>query len=178
MRKYYAWCMTINNPVFEDYESVTRFDQSGNRAFMVVGREGFGPVPYKYRKIGKVPTPHLQMFVVCNREMSFYEMKEIFKRAHIEPARKFYEGFYYCFKEGYFEVYGNILAGWEKWMIQKKKQPTAYSNKRRENIEGGVSVTPASTPDDSEPFSLYGLHSWETDRLIRREDDLPGYWND
>jgi len=178
MREYFAYCMTINNPKFNDFEAIRIFTESDDCAFMVVGHEGYRPQNARERKLGKQPTPHLQIFVVCNRAKSFYEMKALFNRAHIEPARKFYEGFWYCFKENCFFVYGNILAGWEKWMIQKKAQ-RPFSNRRRENIEGGgVSVTPpCSSPDDAEPFSLYGTHLWEAERRDRK-DEGPGYWND
>lgn len=179
MRKYYAFCMTINNPIDSDYNNIRDFDNPEKRAFMVVGHENFRAQTFMEKRRGIKPTPHLQMFVVCNREMSFYEMKNAFPRAHIEVARKFYEGFFYCFKEGYFTVTGCLTVAWSKWLIQLERRERHLESKKKREGEykgEGVSVTPSSPPpDDSEPF---GFHQWEADRLIRREDGLRGYWND
>lgn len=178
LKKKYAYCMTINNPIYADYEAIKAFDKSEDRAFMVVGHENFRERTFMEKKQGKKLTPHLQMFVVCNREMSFFEMKEWFPRAHIEVARKFYEGFFYCLKDGYFEVTGNVTNAWSKWLIQSEESAKYLASKKRKGTTGdGVSVTPSPSgapSDDSEPFSW---RQWEYDRLLVR-DEGPGYWND
>jgi len=173
-RKYYAYCMTINNPIDSDYDNIRYFDKADHRAFMVVGHENFRAPNFMERRQGRKPTPHLQMFVVCNREMSFYEMKNMFPRAHIEVARKFYEGFFYCFKDGYFVVSGNLTDAWLRWQQQLEDREKHLNSKKRGTIGGVVSTTTPTTPDDSEPW---GIHGWETERLVRK-DEGPGYWND
>lgn len=93
------WCFTINNPTDDDRDRVvTLFENRDQVKYGVVGRE-----------TGENGTPHLQCFVLFERNWRFNRLRNALPRAHVEVARGLSrQAAEYCKKDGDFDEYGEL----------------------------------------------------------------------
>lgn len=86
------WCLTLNNYTVEEYENYKKIFYTYNTAIFIIGKE-----------IGKCGTPHLQIYFETKNALSFFKVKKMFDRAHIEKALgNLKQNFIYCTKDGDF----------------------------------------------------------------------------
>lgn len=169
MTSYHAWCLTLNNPGPWETHQIEESFSSAQRSelYAIIGKEGYS---FGY---GPKRTPHLQMCVVYAAAKTFYEMKKIFRRAHIEVMR--YDlrlASDYCKKEGIYTEYGNIEeACWFLKEVSMMKAKYAPMQSQASSTEGlpqvrrkvsdgitGVSITPVMP----NPVLPNGLPKWCT----------------
>lgn len=93
------WCFTINNPTDDDHQSVADlFDNRDLVKYGIVGRE-----------VGESGTPHLQCFVIFNRNKRFNALRRLLPRAHFELTRgNSQQAADYCKKDGDFDEHGTF----------------------------------------------------------------------
>lgn len=83
------WCLTVNNYVKEDIDTMT---QTLHGCKYVIGKE-----------MGENKTPHLQCYIEYKNAVSFNKLKKTFPKAHIEKAKgNPKQNYEYCSKEGDF----------------------------------------------------------------------------
>lgn len=92
------WCFTINNWTQEDWDACTK-------------------MPYKYMIIGKEKgeeclTPHLQGYVIFQKQLRFGAVKKLLQKAHLEVCRGSHEeNVDYCKKQLDFTEFGRLRQG-------------------------------------------------------------------
>lgn len=86
------WCATLNNFTEEEYGSVKQLTEKVPALqWLIAGRE-YGT---------ELGTLHLQMYMVFKRSVRFEFVRNIFPRAHWEPAKASHKANYeYCTKDG------------------------------------------------------------------------------
>lgn len=92
------WCFTLNNYSNEEVTLVRNLGEHELIKYIVFGREQ-----------GESGTPHLQGFLICNRNASRSRISSLLPRAHIELTRgTSLQAADYCKKDGDFEEIGDI----------------------------------------------------------------------
>lgn len=116
------WVMTINNYTSDIYDSTLKELELSKR--WIIGEEK-----------GSSGTPHLQIYVEWNNQLTFMSMKKRFPTAHIEKAKGNEESnFLYCSKEGRYKT--NIVPKTAKKTPEDNRKYIAeLCLKPYENIE-------------------------------------------
>jgi len=94
------YCFTINNPSPDEKDKVAEFLQDNDKVrYGIIGRE-----------TGASGTPHLQGFVIFNRQQRFnFAKRNIGDRCHLECTRgTSVQARDYCKKDGDFDEYGSF----------------------------------------------------------------------
>nr|WAE42269.1 MAG: replication associated protein [Cressdnaviricota sp.] len=92
-----TWCLTINNYTAKDVHCFELIKPISK--YWIYGLE----------MSKDLKTPHLQCYILFNKDVTFYEVKGFFRRAHIEIARKDSNtNIAYCKKENNFVEFGSI----------------------------------------------------------------------
>lgn len=184
-----AYCLTVNNPTKMDHDMVHLLLDPANMfkyslIHFVVGYEHYNIISVKYAK----KTPHLQIAMCFSEPKSFFDIKRLFPRAHIESIRTSYNrAVSYCLKEAdqgmqrqvgsksyaNFKLY-NVLE--ENYQLDSMFDHCVMLYGAQDEVDRffipkttvkvddstggrGVSITPPTPPSSS------GFDSWEFDRL-------------
>lgn len=95
-RKSPYWCFTINNFVADDEAFLRDLFGTGQVHYLVFGRE-----------IADTGTPHLQGYIEFNTRRSFNQVRQLFRRAHLEPRNgSAFQAAEYCRKDLDYEEFG------------------------------------------------------------------------